>query len=229
GPEFASTVGLRKEPRTGFSFAVFGGANLFESLSGTLDSQAIVPPGILTTVGTKASADSTIEPVGGLKLRYDWPFDPEPIEQFSDELQGRPLHLGAALEAEAFYLGGKISANTSTQGVSTSLNSAVFMLNPLLTLQTGKWRPYIGPGVGFAYIDATGYNNPATTQTSATQTALAIQGEAGVDYFFVQDWSIFAEYKYLVFNNFNLFDSPAKIDASRLDNHILTMGLRKTF
>ncbi|MDD5262555.1 MAG: hypothetical protein PHD76_11985, partial [Methylacidiphilales bacterium] len=42
GPEFASTVGLRKEPRTGFSFAVFGGANLFESLSGTLDSQAIV-------------------------------------------------------------------------------------------------------------------------------------------------------------------------------------------
>jgi opacity protein-like surface antigen len=119
--------------------------------------------------------------------------------------------------------------------VDFNMNSALFMINAYLVGQTGKLRPYLGGGGGIALIFADNYSNAGLDEAgtdydnSDDVVALAWQLIAGADYFLDNNWSVFAEYKYLVFTDFDVFNGQSEVQFGDLDNHILNMGLRRNF
>jgi opacity protein-like surface antigen len=100
-------------------------------------------------------------------------------------------------------------------------NMAVFMANGVFTYETySTLKPYVGAGIGFAYINQTGatslQTSPATSgspyelvsggtdpvnhfnsRTHASDYALAAQAKLGLRAEFDKHWSAFAEYRYL--------------------------------
>jgi opacity protein-like surface antigen len=214
-----------RQPATGWNAAIFGGANLFQTTTAS-DTVNLVGPGP-SSVGLDGS--SRVDGAGGLKFGYVWSFDEEPIDQFQHETGG--MRLSGGMEVEAFWVGNTYKGNNTGGPVSINMDAAVFMLNPTLRAQFGNWRPYIGGGIGVTYISASDYSGPsATTQSEDDTTALAYQGIAGVDYFISPEWSVFTEFKYLVFSNFDLYSGGAgKVHYDDFQQGLLTFGVRKGF
>jgi len=108
-----------------------------------------------------------------------------------------------------------------------TINSAVFMFNGIIRFDLGNFRPYIGGGVGLAYVthsysatplkttDGSGpvallpvNHNPSSIENapagyltfgSSDETTFAWQGLAGVDYLLTSRLTVFVEYKALFY------------------------------
>lgn len=177
--------------------------------------------------GAAGRSSGSVQAMGGLKFGYVYPFDSEPIDQFMDETHGRGVRLAGALEAEAFYL--RNEADITAAGVSRDLetNNAFFMINALLKGAIGRLGLYAGPGGGLAYTSATG---SALAGGDKDDVNLAYQFMGGIEYNLPSQWTIFAEYKYLVNDGLRLdLFSQNGADFGSLEQNIILLGLKRNF
>jgi opacity protein-like surface antigen len=214
---FRASAPVRTEPRTGYSVGIYGGINAVTEVDGNVRVPA-VPNSILVDLNSSSNPGMT----GGLKFRYTWPFDEEPIEQWRDEVGGEGFRLSGALEGELGYVAGELDGTAGATTATFDYDAFTFMVNAYLVLQAGKWRPYAGVGGGGA---ALWFDGGGTASDDAV--SLAYQGILGVDYFLSSDWSLFAEYKYLVFDEIG--DLYLSSDISEIEQHLFTLGARKHF
>lgn len=166
--------------------------------------------------------DGSVNPGGGLKLGYVFPFDSEPIDQFMDETRGSGVRLAGALEVEAFYVRNEVDLG----GSDFTLDVGYFMLNALLKGNIGKFTLYAGPGVGLAYSHASG----GALTSDEDQASLAYQMIGGLEYAFAPDWSLFAEYKWLVADgvDVDLVGNPSA-DLGAFEQNLLMFGVKRSF
>lgn len=226
-PAFKAGV-LPREYGTGAHVGVFGGANIAQT--GDLD-------GDLGAVHLTAKTKNQIGGVAGIRGGYTWPgfgsgsgfSDPSPL----------PVDGGFAvlpsLEYEVFWTGLKYKANgTAPNGMnfqfSSDVNTYVFSLDPKIGFQVGMFRPYIGFGVGGAYVSA---ENPSLTVNGLTGTStesnddfcLALQGLAGVEVFVSKNWAVTIDYKYLDLVN----PKFGQVSSDNIGQHIVTAGVNFYF
>ncbi|MDR2463490.1 MAG: outer membrane beta-barrel protein [Verrucomicrobiales bacterium] len=112
------------------------------------------------------------------------------------------------------------------------LYTTALMFNPILGFQLdGPVVPYVGCGLGGAYIIASGskgrYGDYWKTHDAL---AMAVQGIAGVDFYVTKRWSIYTEYKYLglIGPDFRDNGNSIKVDGI-LNNHLVTAGAKFYF
>ena len=196
-----------RPPQSGYYVGIFAGASVSQGASS------------LKVNNLDYNVGSELNPMGGFKFGYTWPFVDEPIDQFDAELGGPRLLLSGSLEAEAFYV-------RSTTRISTGkleMDMGFLMFNALLRAGVGKWEFYGGPGAGGFVAGTT--DNVGRGDTNASY---AYQFMGGIDYNFQQDWSVFAEYKYLVTPDFT-FGKGSSVAFHDYDQNLVMLGIRRHF
>lgn len=212
-PAFKAEPPLRSSVGTWY-VGVMAGANISQS-------DELGPPA--------GNSSGSTQPMGGLKVGYIYPFDREPIDQFMDETNGRGLRLAGALEAEAFYLRNETDINAAAGSRDLVTDNAYFMFNALLKAGVGRLGIYAGPGGGVAYTHATGsaLNGAGGEQDDVN---LAYQFMGGLEYHLPSDWTIFAEYKYLVCDGLKLdMFSQNSANFGDIEQNIFLLGLKRHF
>jgi OmpA-OmpF porin, OOP family len=94
----------------------------------------------------------------------------------------------------------------------------------------GRLTPYVGAGVGIGHLKYDNYRTDAGRIIDDETTALVYQGMLGLDYLFIDRWSLTGEYRYL---------STAGVDTNELSSgtkqdsdfqvHTLMLGLTYRF
>lgn len=216
----------RKSP-SGLNVAIFGGASVNQVEEASIASGPV--------------ANQTYHPkdviggVGGIKIGYTW--DPALNAGYVDE---GGVKLMPAIEAEAFYLGWDTDGNVNAAGgfpagtrAKTTIDSAVFSVNGLMKFEIDRFRPYIGMGIGFAYLDSSNgsLSTPPTAFSGAgdTDVVLAAQGIAGLEICLVDNWTIFGEYKFLYLNDPTFKYSNYTENYNYIGHNIVSAGLRYYF
>jgi opacity protein-like surface antigen len=164
--------------------------------------------------------DSDTGYFGGVKLGYEYP---------------STGWAAMALEVEALYTRLDAEASSKSGGFklqsSGEISAAVFMANALVKFRPiGPVRPYVGGGVGVAHLWLKNTDSVVTFRGTRTGTlprddakdwTLAYQGIAGLDWQVTDHWSLFAEYKALVFHD--------AVGIDRFLNHLVGVGVRVGF
>lgn len=223
----------RKSP-SGLNVAIFGGASIAQEED--------------ASIGSGPVANQTYHPkdviggVGGIKIGYTW--DPALNSNYVDE---GGVKLMPAIEAEAFYLGWDTdgSVNAAPGGfpagtrASTTIDAAVFSINGLMKFEIfERFRPYIGMGIGFAYLNSSNGSLTAPpaglSNADDTDVVLAAQGIAGLEVCLTENWALFGEYKFLYLNDasFSYSTTPAggyNEDYNYIGHNIVSAGVRYYF
>jgi opacity protein-like surface antigen len=228
-----------REYATGGHVGVFGGGNLFQS--GDLDVSTPLLSGQKVTLKTKDQPGG----VAGIRAGYTWPGWGQG-SGFGDTIPV-PVDGGFAmlptLDAEFFWTGFKYKARQTFVGIDTELtsdvNAYIVSLDPILKFQIGMFRPYVGMGIGAAYIDAdkarvSGAGLGSTNLLgSADDWVLAAQGLAGVEVFIAKNWALTLDYKYLNFIDPHFKSSegniPLEYKSDVISQHIITAGVNFYF
>ena len=204
---YKTDVAPRQEVTTGYSIGVFGGMNGFQSADK------------LTINGAPGSYKSSPGGVVGLKLGYTWPFDGEPIDQFDDVFTKDGLHLGAGIDLDMFWSGIWYSNAFNTTGLNADLQTANFMLNPLIKFKTGRYVFSVGPSAGMAYatLSADGGDQD--------KTVFAYGAVGELEVFVNKRISIIGDYRYMQYDGLNF----KTINFRDLQQHIFTVGVKSYF
>jgi opacity protein-like surface antigen len=198
---------------TGFYLGVQAGINAYQDYRGndfTLGGNDVTLNG-----------DSHVGFVGGLKLGYV--FGTGTV---------RP-----AIEADLYYnaVNSDVTAtvnghlrNFNTDGNSNAdRDTGAFLANFLLRFCFDRFQPYLGGGVGGYYAAASDVNfsfNGQRYNGNGSTSGFAWQLVAGSDYYFTEKVSLFAEYKWLNYENASMVDNDG-----RLSQQIAVLGLRWHF
>ncbi|MDR0533157.1 MAG: outer membrane beta-barrel protein [Verrucomicrobiales bacterium] len=221
-PAFQTSVKPRTEYGTENYVAVWGGANLFQDAGPRIKDNLGL--GIKADLSLKDSTDFAV----GLKIGHIW--KPDSITISGEK---SPVTFLPSVEGEFIYTQNSNSSlgwngsvwygntnNTATADLTQKFSMNIYALtaNPIMRIQWSIFRPYIGFGIGGAYVegklktlsgnasinsaDYPEYNGNYSGSTdllnaSEDQFAFCFQGIAGTDIFLDDRWSIFAEYKYL--------------------------------
>jgi len=212
----------------GLYVAVMGGASLDQDSSSNLDLQG---SGIAGTANRPFTSNSEIAGTAGLKLGYI---------PFKDlEEKGATFNFGAELEFA--YLGLQADGRDSTGSTFQSdLDTYQLMANLLLRYENKYIVPYVGAGFGLALFDP---QNTSVRRLGAElangdemEGAFAYQFMAGLEYQMFKQWSVFAEYKYLVYDSFTLTAGAAgtangklKLSYDDFTQQIIQSGIKYRF
>lgn len=191
----------------GFYLGAFGGGGV--SSNGDLAQRGRAFSGGGISVNAVGSADTATATIGGLHVGYEWAG-----WRLGKEESGWGL-LPAA-ELEGYYLGstltGQLTSNDTINrrfNVSLPMNTGVFLSNAVLTLHTPyKVQPYIGGGVGTAFVYISGADslqvntsepgiNHFNSNPNASSWAFAAQAKTGFRVDVIEHWWLFAEYRFL--------------------------------
>jgi opacity protein-like surface antigen len=240
-PTLKVTADIRQYA-VGPSIGVFGGATFAQNGNVTISSPDL--PGFSTSVSTK----NQLGGVAGIKGGYTWPgwdmwndSDEKPITYVNGDFAVLP-----SIDYEFFWTGYKYKGQGNLDGIGTQLtadvNAYVFSLDPTVKFQIGMFRPYIGVGLGGAYITAD--NGVASASGigstnligSANDFCFAVQGLAGVEVFIAKNWTLSLDYKYLdlVSPTFDAGDGqsgviPIHYQSDSIGQHIVTAGINYYF
>jgi opacity protein-like surface antigen len=242
-PTYRTDVSPRTEYATGGTVAVFGGANLLQS--GDLNVSTPLLPGASATLKTK----NRLGGVAGIKAGYTWPgwgegpgFDNAFGKSSSTPLDGH-FKVLPAFEYEFFRTGFNYKAGENFSGTdvrfTADLTAYVLSVNPMVKFQMGFFRPYIGLGIGGAYLTASNAKASASGIGSTNlvgsddDIVLALQGIVGTEIFVAKNWALSLEYKNLnLINPSSTKDNgtiPIHYKIDNLNQQILTGGLRVYF
>ncbi|MDE1171314.1 MAG: outer membrane beta-barrel protein [Verrucomicrobium sp.] len=180
-----------EEYATGWNVEVFGGATPFQT--GTF--RAGTPAGT-----ANLHTDDRINGVAGAKVGYVW----NPGWHLAD------VPVLPSLDLEGFWTGYQAGSQFKASGgvaggpaeFMTNQDIYVVSVDPTVKFQLGRFRPYVGVGVGAAYLTADGGHVAAGGASTAlagssNDFAFALQGLAGLETFINKNWSIDIGYKYL--------------------------------
>ncbi|MDX6766822.1 MAG: outer membrane beta-barrel protein [Candidatus Methylacidiphilales bacterium] len=180
----------------GLYVAVQGGASLDQDASGNLDLQG---SGIVGTGVNSISPNSDIAGAFGFKLGY------VPYR----DLEEKPLTATFGAEIEFNYIGHEVDG-TDASGVSykSSLDTYQVMANLFLRAENKYVVPYVGAGFGLALFapENTSIIRTGTelAQESDMEGAFAYQFMGGLEYQMFKQWSVFMEYRYLIYDSFTV-------------------------
>ena len=105
-----------------------------------------------------------------------------------------------------------------------------YMGNVLFDIPTGTpWTPYIGAGIGAAWVRMEGNLPAAGVTVDDSERALAYQGILGVTYRMSPNVGIFADYRYFDTEENQFTASNGTQFDTDYTAHTLTVGLRYTF
>ncbi|HPC73732.1 MAG TPA: porin family protein [Syntrophales bacterium] len=140
-----------------------------------------------------------------------------------------------AVEAEYNYMF-KQDVDKQTVGdinlTGEDIKTQALMANLILRYPHEMFRPYIGFGIGWAWIDAkltgTEVGTGDAVSRDESDNAWAWQLLAGVNFAFAKDWSADLGYRYLVAENFSV--SPEGVDTDiKYKNSTITLGINYHF
>jgi hypothetical protein len=230
-PAFKTNVEPRKEYGAEHYVAAWGGANLLQQgdeakVSGYGESVNLsLRSGVGFAAGFKVGQIWNFENNGNQLTVYG----EKTSVTFMPSIEGEFIYANssdAKLRFGASYSDGTNSVNGSIYQ-KFDMDIYALMVNPVLRVQWGRFRPYVGFGVGGAYVTGknkgvgasgtvnapgyAGYLDPVlgtvNGQGSGTIEGLgggsdsdivfAFQGLVGTDIFINKEWSVFLEYKYL--------------------------------
>ncbi|MDR1146614.1 MAG: outer membrane beta-barrel protein [Verrucomicrobiales bacterium] len=248
-PDFRAEAQPRAEVECGADnyIAVLGGVNAFQTSSPSLKATDSWQPR-----RTGLQLKDRTGWAGGLKAGHTW--------QLSDD--GQRGLLALSLEGEFIYSGVHdtklgtprvsnypFAGHTVSGKIYQQFNMDILALtvNPVLRLQLGRFSPYVGVGVGGAYVEAqhkglfaTGeidgrkgtYGFDPTVGGSTDTVVFCFQAMAGADFYLSKDISLFLEYKYLGLVGLEAFKTPVSgyYDLGAVyGNHLATVGVRFGF
>jgi opacity protein-like surface antigen len=194
---------------TGFYFGLQAGVNAFQDFGGTRrlelgDTEIAVEP--REKVGF----------VGGIKLGYVFGTDTV-----------RP-----AIELDGFYNGleadldGRVNGEDTEFNAQGKLHSGALLANFILRFAFDRFQPYIGAGIGGYYAESQDVEvtvgNRHFEGGGGNNSGLAWQIIGGADYYLSEKTSIFAEYKFLNYED-------AGFNENRIGQHIAVLGVRWHF
>ena len=230
---------LRSDYEQGFYLGILGGFNFLQDASEPYTASEANFPGSGVFISAELDSQKIGDPLAGLKLGYSWRFTSTGIEI----LDKNNWKVGMALEFEFIYthqvLDGRNIA-ISTEETNITLDNYNFMMNALFLMQNGSWRPYVGVGIGGAYIEGTNFKYVSGLGTELAPddsiVTLSAQAIAGLEYLLSPGWSIFTEYKLLTTFDLDIyedevtslgFEADMRIDSFM--NHYATLGIKKHF
>jgi len=204
--------------------------------------QYAVGPSIGVFGNTSVSEKNQLGGVAGIKGGYTWPgWDKWNITSVNGDFAVLP-----SIDYEFFWTGYKFKGQGTYDDIGTQLtadvNAYVFSLDPTIKFQIGMFRPYIGAGIGGAYITAdhgvasiTGIGSENLIGSS-NDFCFAVQGLAGVEVFIAKNWTLSLNYKYLdlVSPTFNAGSGqsgviPVRYHSDSLGQNIVTAGVNCYF
>jgi opacity protein-like surface antigen len=184
----------------GFYAAVFGGANVHQDADfGELDDDFDIDVDLDSETGWFA----------GLKLGYV--FDTGSFILPAIELEGFYNNVDVNLHARSDDF-------DVTSEIGGELDQVVLQLNFQLKFDLGRFRPYIGAGAGAAYLESDEIRGRVRVDGDEILDfegdvddfgidnegwVFAWQALGGFDYYFTDNFSVFAEYKALFFHGNN--------------------------
>jgi opacity protein-like surface antigen len=137
-----------------------------------------------------------------------------------------------AIEADLYYNGvegdidARFNGNDTEFNGEAKLHSGAFMGNFILRFAFDRFQPYIGAGAGVWIAEADDIEVTVAGRTrtlgNASSNGFAWQLIGGADYYFTEKFSLFAEYKYLNYED-------AGIQEDTIDQHLVVLGLRWHF
>lgn len=118
------------------------------------------------------------------------------------------------------------SGTVSTGGRSSALSA---MINGYYDFATGSpFVPYLGLGLGLARLNVDAAPVGASS-VEGSDTALALQGIAGVGYQMDNNWTASLEYRYLNLQGADIRSRAGSTLDADYDSHSIMIGLRYTF
>lgn len=191
----------------GLYLGVFGGGGM--SSNDDIAQRGTAFSGAGVFVNARGGADTNTATIGGLHVGYEWP-------GWRLGKEGGEWGLLPAAELEGYYLGstqsGHLTSNdtiTRRFNISLPMDMGVFLTNAALTLHTPyKVHPYIGGGVGAAFVSISGADslqlntpepgiNHFNSNPNASSWGLAAQAKVGFRVEIDKRWWFFTEYRFL--------------------------------
>ena len=136
------------------------------------------------------------------------------------------------IEADLFYNGvdadvdARVNGHDSNFNAEGHLHSGAFMGNFLVRFAFDRFQPYLGGGLGGYCAEAQEVKGHVGGRhfevDSGTNSGFAWQLIAGADYYFTEKVSMFAEYKFLNYED-------AGFNDDRIGQQIVVLGLRWHF
>lgn len=144
------------------------------------------------------------------------------------------LRLEAELGLGDFDVRDHILAGDALPGPTGKLETRTYLVNAAYDFnRDGRVNPYLGAGVGLADADLKGFGvAPVPDVLDDGDQAFAYQLLAGIGFRVGDDWTLFADYRYLVADGLSVTVSPAAGGvASDVDfeSGNLTFGFRYGF
>lgn len=137
-----------------------------------------------------------------------------------------------AIEADLYYNGVQVDVDARVNGNRTNvkaeadLHSGAFMGNFLLRFCFDRFQPYVGAGIGGWVAEAQDVTVRSGGRTfhrdGGDSSGFAWQIVGGADYYFTEKCSVFAEYKFLNYEE-------ANFGGGTLDQHLIVLGFRLHF
>ncbi|NLQ07484.1 porin family protein [Cylindrospermopsis raciborskii LB2897] len=139
-----------------------------------------------------------------------------------DELKPVPGKLDAATSEET---GNLATSSTPKTPLSDNINMSTALLNGYYDISTGsKFRPYIGAGIGFAFISHQPFGLGGLFDNG---TSFAYQAKLGAQYEIVKKGNVFAELKYLGSTGYTSNKADVEVKLGSLNSFGLAVGYRQ--
>ncbi len=139
---------------------------------------------------------------------------------------------GLRLEGEALYRHSSVDAVTGTNAGAAGggLHNTALMMNALYEYETDmRLRPYIGAGIGGAYVSADNLRTVNGTDLDNGEMAFAYQGIAGFALTLSGNWDFTADYRYFATTDVKFKPTVGTKGETENSSHNLMMGIRYTF
>jgi len=129
---------------------------------------------------------------------------------------------GFRAEGEVFH------SNATVRRADGSLGNTDLFANGLYDINLGSWFvPYVGGGIGVAFVDADNIGPVGTAQVNDSSVKLAYQGIVGAAAQLSKEWEVTADYRYIA----SLDPKFTKATTLHSDNgsHNVILGVRYNF
>ncbi len=198
----------------------------------------ILAAGLTLAVPAAAHAEWYVSADGGVSWLQDTDVS-FPGASYTAENNIGPVFLGAVgysfgaikVEGELGFRDNnvdKLKNLSGTNGDSTDaysvMGNAIYDFNA-----TGSWHPFVGLGIGAAYLDFDKVTRNGTELYSGNSWEFAYQGFAGLSYDLDENWSLKGQYRYFATTDGEV-KTPAGVKGdAEYANHSVMIGLTYRF